>query len=357
MNKKDNTIRLLAPASRNKDTLEDLGARLALVGQSLKQETDTQCPDPELLAALGQGTLSPEQRKPILAHLRSCMDCYSAWLETEAHVGSQTGSGNAKVVPFHRRVMKDKKFWGAAGSFAIAASLLFMFTIYGGNTPDGPGLDTTPGTEVAKTSGKVHDRNLTGKPVTPPVPHGVTYVAEADEQEKARSIWPEPPLRKPLTPPAPPGATYVADSCEVDAFGAGISAANVALSDDTEFQLLSKAMNGSEYETMEGADDFFAATPSAPYFWLAQWSVWTRTACIDFGPNREDFWRNQSHTVSRLKQAFIDLDLRGPEAGLALNTLNSVQGNIDLIVSRQNADQACQDILKQLEKLEADLGR
>ncbi|MBF0161894.1 MAG: hypothetical protein HQL88_06365 [Magnetococcales bacterium] len=92
-----------------------------------------ECPGPEELAALLEGSFPAGRRTALLDHLDRCTACYQAWLVGAALRPAQTTRG---TLLFLRRL----PYGSALGGLALAASLLLMVVGWNPFAPDLPAL-------------------------------------------------------------------------------------------------------------------------------------------------------------------------------------------------------------------------
>lgn len=99
--------------------------RLALLAlATTAPESRGTCLDPEQLAALVEGRLSPEEADTCLAHLADCEECYALWLQLDRLHQEQAASHLAKIT---RRRISRPRILAAVGTLLAAAASLAVF--------------------------------------------------------------------------------------------------------------------------------------------------------------------------------------------------------------------------------------
>lgn len=282
-----------------------LGVLLALSSQEPVDKGP--CPSVEVLAAFIDGTLEPQKRETILAHLNACSTCYHDWLAVSStkpqslriYLLSKLGAAAAALQSFVR-----KQRMHLVPGFVMAAAVCLVFFLWL------PGLRSPAVPDLIDESYKC------------------TVIQEISLKPDVSSQFPWERVDLSYGFASPTRYSHASR-----AFGAGLWAGRQALLEEDDLLSMPDFLYPRWQADNDTAKNNWSETPWAIYFWMGRWCFLVQAVCSSGEDIPYEFWERQAIILDRIQKDYATMPEQAKEnSGIVsakLERLKSILENID----------------------------
>jgi hypothetical protein len=326
-------------ASDGRDEKKDrLKARIALAVQ--ERISPGECPSAEELAAFADGKLDEKEREEILAHLNACPDCHEDWLTATSEL--ERDRKESQVIDFDIAAagVKGKRRSGAGFSgmkhkmqelffhlpryvtsgigLALAASLILVVW-WGTRSPQ-----SQMGTLIARSYTDMEAR------------HGrIDTQALTLPWEGADSSYG-------FSSSSPPSEASVA-------FAAGLWIGREQLTGNLSPLALPESLRPSSRKE-SASPALWVDSQYSHYYWVGQWVILLKAACISDNVPDASFWEHQKKTLEKGLALFSQENTN--EAKFLTDALKGIGPLIGELGVNPSDRRACSNLRTEIEALE-----